>query len=313
MAHSTFGGVEGIVTVTDAWFRQYKNLSDALTAAGFPKTADTGQVDWTTVTAPGTNTYTAYEIRRFDDADQSLHPIFLRIDYAYGQQTQFYPRVQIRVGTGSDGAGNLTGPIGSTLNVTLSGTTTDRDWLFGADESGFAIIAGPTSVIARMFLGIERARNADGDTVPELLMIYWGNATNTFTSPSYDAPGLRVYDLVNGTTVTSDGIPVAYWRDLSTTGDTLAIGMYYPFGVIQMPTRLGTIRNKLMIGVAYFDFSDESVLDVPRFTTADIYSYRLELKESSGSGGAFGIGPSGSSTTASDSPVAFAMPAIFWD
>lgn len=313
MAHSIFVGLEGIATATDAWFRKYKNLSDALTAAGFPKTADTGQVDWGTVTVPATATYTAYEIRRFNDTEQATYPIFIKIGYGYVTVTNQYPRLQIQFGTGSDGAGNLTGPIGSTYFSMLSGSLTLRDWLLGADASGFALLSGTTSTIARHFLGIERARDVNGSTVPRYAFFYSSAPTSTSAGPSYNFPTLMVLDFDENIVMSSDTLPVPYWRDLSATTYSLARGMLYPFGVMQFPVPEGMIRNKLMIGCAYKDFADEAILEVPRFSSNTVYRYRLELKEGAGLGGDFGPSPSGVATTTSDTPSAFAMPCIFWD
>lgn len=312
--HTIFSGVESITTATDAWFRQYKSFSDALTAAGFPLTADTGQVNWTTVTVPAASTYTAYEIRRFDDADQATWPVFIRIDYAYITSTQQHARIRLTFGTGSDGAGNITGVIGPSLFAMLGSSTTDRDWLFSADESGFALLAGiGGSTIARHFIAVERARDIDGATVPRYLLFYRSNSSTNVTSIPLNSPGLSVFDFTHSTVQESDTLPVLYWRDLSLSTQSLALGTLYPFGVLQFPTLDGMLRSKMFIGCAYVDFADEAILNVPRFSTNVVYPYRLEKKENNSLGGVFGMAPSGAATTQSDNPSTYAMPCIFWD
>jgi hypothetical protein len=60
------------VCSSNAYFRDWgKKLSDALTAVGFGKTADTGQVDWESVLAPSSvDQMMGYEVRTFSDVIQ---------------------------------------------------------------------------------------------------------------------------------------------------------------------------------------------------------------------------------------------------
>lgn len=94
---------------TDATFRTWgSEFSAALLAVGLTKTSDTGQIDWGTVTRPTTNTDAGYEIWRFNDALQATQPIFMKISFGT-HSTALKGRIRIVVGSGSDGAGNLTG------------------------------------------------------------------------------------------------------------------------------------------------------------------------------------------------------------
>lgn len=94
---------------SDATFREWgSEFAAALLAVGLTQTADTGQINWTTVTRPGVNTNGGYEIWRFNDAQQSTAPIFMRIDYGTGSNAQS-PRIMFTVGTGSNGSGTITG------------------------------------------------------------------------------------------------------------------------------------------------------------------------------------------------------------
>lgn len=94
---------------TDADFRAWgSEFSGALGAIGLTQAADTGQVNWTTVTRPASAGDGGYEIWRYNDTAQASAPIFLK--FFYGTRATSAPRVGIQIGTGSDGAGNLTGP-----------------------------------------------------------------------------------------------------------------------------------------------------------------------------------------------------------
>lgn len=97
---------------TDAKFRTWGSaVSASIVAGGLTATADTGQINWTTVTKPiATSTKAGYEIYRFNDTLQSTYPVYIRIDYgsnllASGNS----PATWVTVGTGTNGAGTITG------------------------------------------------------------------------------------------------------------------------------------------------------------------------------------------------------------
>ncbi len=101
---------------TDAKFRTWgAAVSAAIAAAGLTQTADTGQANWTTATKPvATNTFMptagAYEIWRFNDSLQATKPVFIRVDYgSNGVASGNGPGTRLTIGTGTDGAGTITG------------------------------------------------------------------------------------------------------------------------------------------------------------------------------------------------------------
>ncbi len=97
---------------TDAKFRTWgSTISAGLTAVGLTQTADTGQINWASVTKPvATGTQAGYEIWRFNDTLHSTKPIFIRIGYGSGAVASGNSAsTWITVGTGTDGAGNITG------------------------------------------------------------------------------------------------------------------------------------------------------------------------------------------------------------
>lgn len=107
---------------TDAEFRTWgSELSTKLAAAGLVQTADTGQVNWVTVLRPAANTEGGYEIWRMNDAQQGTAPVYFRIGYGTASgATQ--PRLQITIGTASNGTGTITGTALSTARtITVSG------------------------------------------------------------------------------------------------------------------------------------------------------------------------------------------------
>lgn len=93
----------------DVSFRAWgSEFSAALLAVGLTKTSDTGQIDWGTVAKPTANTDAGYEIWRFNDALQATQPIFMKFSFGT-HSTLAKGRIRVVVGSGSDGAGNLTG------------------------------------------------------------------------------------------------------------------------------------------------------------------------------------------------------------
>ena len=101
----------------DAGFRAWGlEVSTRLAAIGLVQTADTGQVNWATVTRPVANTYNAYEIWRFNDTMQATAPVFIKIEYGTGGSPTA-PSMRVTVATGSNGSGTLTGTSTSAHKV----------------------------------------------------------------------------------------------------------------------------------------------------------------------------------------------------
>jgi hypothetical protein len=128
---TTYSFVSSWSYVDDAAFRAWgSSFSNALLTVGLTKTADTGQIDWLTVTKPLANNTAGYEIWRFNDALQSTMPIYMKFWFNSGTNI-IYPTMNVQFGTGSDGAGNLTGPsavfgsddVYSSPNRVFTGTT----------------------------------------------------------------------------------------------------------------------------------------------------------------------------------------------
>lgn len=98
-------GVFAYESSTDATYRTWgKGISDLLTAVGMTKTADTGQVDWATVTRPA-GSYNGYEIRSVTWS--SGETVVFKIEYGCETGTNYSPWLKIGYGSSSNGAGVL--------------------------------------------------------------------------------------------------------------------------------------------------------------------------------------------------------------
>ncbi len=163
----------------DADFRAWgSDLSASLAQVGLVQTADTGQINWTTVLRPATNTSAGYEIWQFPDSS-----LFMRWEYGTGAGAGV-PRIRVQVGTGSNGSGTLTGATSSLVQVT-SGTTnavngaSRRSYLSLAPNnsffgfSGYAAIGSPDSTNAFQSTGAYAlvcvSRTVDANTTPTTL------------------------------------------------------------------------------------------------------------------------------------------------
>jgi hypothetical protein len=111
---------------TDAAFRAMGVAVNAsLAAAGLTQTSDTGQINWTTVTAPvAGNTDAGYEVWRFSDTLHSTVPIFLKIYYGRGSASTIV-RLRWESRSATSGAGVLSGQTYCQLidNITGSSAT----------------------------------------------------------------------------------------------------------------------------------------------------------------------------------------------
>lgn len=106
----------------DAEFRDWGgSFSAALASVGLVQTADTGQINWSTITRAAAFNIAGYEIWRFDDSAQSAFPIFIKIEYG-SRSANTIPCVWITVGTGSNGSGTITGIFRAQHEATGNGS-----------------------------------------------------------------------------------------------------------------------------------------------------------------------------------------------
>ncbi len=102
------------VWTTDATFRTFgAALNAAIASTGLVQTADTGQINWTTVLKPTNGSVIGYEIWRFDDSLQGTAPVFIKFTWTGLAQETSGPSNAFRwdyiAGTGSNGTGTITG------------------------------------------------------------------------------------------------------------------------------------------------------------------------------------------------------------
>lgn len=174
MAAQTITHTGGNTLSSDATFRTWGSaISTAIAAVGWVQTSDTGQVNWTTVTAPTAGTFTVYEIWKPGDSLQTTDPIYIKI--MYSRSTGNAPRMQIGVGTATDGAGVLTSAANTNTSVIAANdvmngatpnpvTVTHNSYING-DTSSLVLFLHPVvngSANNGGLFCIERRRAVDG-------------------------------------------------------------------------------------------------------------------------------------------------------
>lgn len=181
---------------SDVAFRNWiAEIIAQLIAVGLTQTADTGQINTSTVVRTASaQTAQGYAIFRFNDSLQSTSPIFFKLEFGTGSTAVLTcPAMWITVGTGSNGSGTLTGttsgrcPAG--VNVNLTGAVTSN-WIsrycystaMGAFAVCFKIGAGATTA-PFAFFGIFRSNDSTGaPTADSYMLLSNGGAAATGTT-----------------------------------------------------------------------------------------------------------------------------------
>lgn len=107
---------------SDATFRTWvAEVIAQLLAVGLTQTADTGQINTSTVTRPGTATAAGYAIFRFNDTAHSTTPVFIKLEFGTGSAVT-EPAMWITVGQSTNGAGTInSAAITTRVEVTYNG------------------------------------------------------------------------------------------------------------------------------------------------------------------------------------------------
>jgi hypothetical protein len=164
---------------SDADFRSWgSGIAAQLAACELVQTSDTGQINWTTVANPSAGGIAGYEIYRFNDTLQSSRPVFIKFEYQTYTGTE--PGFYITVGSGTDGAGTLTGTVsgrfqarsnaakspGVSLPSYCTGSASQGrlTLMSGADTAGFGYWSG---------FVIERVRDGTGATNGDAVCVNW--------------------------------------------------------------------------------------------------------------------------------------------
>lgn len=165
---------------TDALFRTWvAAVIAALTGGGFVQTADTGQINTSTVLKPATtNTKQGYVILRSNDAAGGLHNFYIKLSFGSGSNANT-PSMWFQFGWGSDGSGNLTGNTNTEIQVNTSGNdTTALNANFGVGTGWFSFCLFSSTGNSTL-VNVERVRNTNGAETDDL-HVYGQAGTNVY-------------------------------------------------------------------------------------------------------------------------------------
>jgi hypothetical protein len=152
-----------------------------MAAVGLTQTSDTGQINWSTVNRPGAaNTEAGYEIWRFNDSLQATAPIYFRVGYGSGGIAADRPRIQITVGTGSNGSGTITGTALTIARSVADGgdsaTAGRQSFMCYKPERGFFGFNWKAGANCNGSFFICRTVDANGDPTVTGALITWSTA-----------------------------------------------------------------------------------------------------------------------------------------
>jgi hypothetical protein len=153
---------------SDAAFRTWGlELNTKFAAVGMVQTADTGQINWTTVTrAAVVNTAAGYEIWKLSSGN-----LYFKIEYGTGNTQPTIPSLWITTGTGSNGSGTLTGQlstrtqVGKTSTAITSTSTNYQSYLCAtANYFGLSWKIGSANIVGspRAFMAVAQTVDATG-------------------------------------------------------------------------------------------------------------------------------------------------------
>lgn len=238
MATSTFSAAPD--NSTDAAFRAWgSGLSAALAAIGLIQTADTGQINWTTVTHPTvTNTAQGYEIWRLNDSLQSTAPFYFKIEYGSSGIAND-PSIWVTTGFGSNGSGTITTPSVRQQVGTQTNSTTPVTSYVAGDSGGFAVMmfGGTATNTQPFFLMAERSKNSVGADTGTYLAVLMAGQIGTNIMPYFylhvSATGAILAEGSGGT------FPGPYTKQSNTqaTGNIALVPILPCFGFFQYPLR----------------------------------------------------------------------------
>lgn len=262
MSVFTDSSVPGNLTDDATWQSWAQKTAALFEQAGLTKTPDTGQVDLTTATRPATNSYAGYEIRKLNDSLAGTAPIFVKVEYGSGS-TLGAPQMRFNFGTGTDGAGNLTGLGLATANVTMTqnGTAASGSASSTADDGVFAFCHPGTASQSIYALLIERFKDSDGTPNTKGYQV-------CVVSGASSAPNCTEYTVSfeqNGARSQRTYFPILYSPDSGVEGTATGA---YPLQVIhglQHPPSLG------FVGVKTSDLGPGVTMTITRYGVSRTY------------------------------------------
>lgn len=259
---------------TDANFRLWGSaISAGILAAGWVQTADTGQINWTTVSKPAsTNTSQGFEIWSTNDG---LTTWYLKIEYGSGSSSANNPSIWLTVGSATNGSGTLSGQTSTRTQFASSGSLSTAYNCYYAGGTNWLSIAmfcqtANTSTYSIGF-SIEKPKTSSGSISDiGICVTAWAATTTAFSQ----------YVPSSGTVQTATNFIPAPILASGTSGRSLISGSSCGL----LPCFCGDIIPYPITGVMgfyYTDIAEGVTFTVSRFGTNTTY---VSARPQSGSG-----------------------------
>ena len=223
--------------ITAANYREvFQELHDKLIEAGLVATADTGQLDFSSIASMTANTIYGYRTYKFDDG--LAFPVYLKIRFGTGASVTSNAaawNLRISIGLGTNGAGGLTqataeylvGAVGalyldtSKAGLSLTSLICMTDGFLGVSWKQGAIpgnSSAPSAADGVPLASFFICRDADDSGAPtadrvSLVLIAPGGISNT----NYGGSPLVVHLRNDGDVIASSRASIAYGSDVVST------------------------------------------------------------------------------------------------
>jgi hypothetical protein len=236
---------------TDAEFRAQCQFFHDIFALGWVQTADTGQINLTTVTRPlAANTVMGYEMWRMNDALQGTHPVFVKIEYGSGTGAINQFSVWLTIGTGSNGTGTITGTLFARTQITCGNTGAVLNTAFGSAATNRITWAAylANNATNPCWFSLERRKTSAGADTDTGLILAYGNGNTGHRSqvlpfgatPPAAETGLQfILSTNNPTTYTGDqgiGLLIPMLGIADQPGLNVCVTMQNDFATFAQPT-----------------------------------------------------------------------------
>jgi hypothetical protein len=243
---------------SDATFRTAcTNWDTAIKAVGLVNYAQTGEMNYSTVTKPvSTYTKAGFTCYAFNDANQGSYPCYLKVEYGVSNNTSNLA-LGFTIGTSLDGSGNL----GSIKTTTI--------WLYNPQNSASysSFCSGSTSRLtlglnynvnssgSNAFISIERIQSSAGaDTTTGLVMAWAKNYGGSGVMTNTQSGNGHQVIYFSGTQPTAFynnnlymALPLMYQTTTSSTtwsdGHKVYLSGLYPIGLQSYPAMQGFLIN----------------------------------------------------------------------
>jgi hypothetical protein len=259
---------------TDAKFIAWAQfIEDTLvTTGGWTLSTETGETPPASLLHPTVaNTKKGFRIYKMSDALQATAPVFMRVDYG-GANGPNVPGIWITIGTGSNGAGVITGILyngGASSTPNVASQTFIASGAFnsygsaGSNRASIAMFVSTAQAYHFVFT-IERSKDTAGNDTADGLMMVYREGPQSATSMTHT----RYMTMIPGTQPTAElGLSYVLTRQnpSETFGGDIGVGVISHFkGLAQQPGVNFLIMNSV-------DASAESTVTVTMYTVTRTY------------------------------------------